>query len=577
MYGYAHRLQRRPFGFLLTRVIRYKEEVDSIWFRQTQQMIQVSGLGLRFSDKKLFEDVNVKFTAGNCYGVIGANGAGKTTFLKILQGEIEPSEGEVFITPKERMAVLKQNHFEYDQFVTRDTVIMGHKRLYEIMQQKDALYAKEDFTEADGMLASELEHEFSELGGWDAESDAERLLIGLGIGRELHDKLMHELTGGEKVKVLLAQALFGNPHILLLDEPTNHLDFKAITWLENFLSDYQNTVIVVSHDRHFLNQVCTHMMDIDFGRANLVTGNYDFWYESSQLASRLMNDQNKKKSEKIAELQAFIARFSSNASKAKQATSRKKLLDKITIDEIRPSSRKYPFVGFTPNREAGKEILAVEGLTKTLNGVKVLDNVTFRVERDDKIVFMSRNEQSRTALFQILMGEMEPDSGSFKWGITTSQAYLPKDNNIYFEGVEYSLVDWLRQYSEEKSENFIRGFLGKMLFSGDEPLKVCKVLSGGEKMRCMFSKMMLSGGNVLILDEPTNHLDLESITAVNNGLIAFKGTMLFASHDHKFIETIANRIIEITPAGLVDKRMDFDDFLEDDVLQASIDAMYETR
>ena len=540
-------------------------------------MIQTTGVSLRYGDKKLFEDVNVKFTAGNCYGVIGANGAGKTTFLRILSGEVEPNEGDVSMTPGERMAVLKQDHFAFDAYPVRETVIMGHQRLYEIMQQKDALYAKPDFTDEDGILASELEHEFSELGGWDAETDADKLLLGLGSGRELHDRLMAELSGADKVKVLLSQALFGNPHNLLLDEPTNHLDFKAINWLEEFLMDYQNTVIVVSHDRHFLNKVCTHMLDIDYGKATLVTGNYEFWYESSQLAIKVLNDSNKKKEEKIKELQAFIQRFSSNASKARQATSRKKLLDKITIDDIHLSSRKYPFVGFTPTREAGKEILTVEGISKTVNGEKVLDNVSFRVENGDKIIFLARSEVARTTLFQILMGEVEPDEGTFRWGITTSQAYLPKDNNAYFDGVELSLVDWLRQFSTEKSEQFIRGFLGKMLFSGDEPLKMAHVLSGGEKVRCMFSRLMLSGANVLILDEPTNHLDLESITAVNNGLIAFKGTMLFSSHDHKFIETIANRIIEITPNGLMDRRMEFNEFLEDEQVQSQIDTMYEGK
>ncbi len=537
-------------------------------------MIQTNGISLRYGDKKLFEDVNVKFTAGNCYGVIGANGAGKTTFLKILSGEVEPNEGDVSMTPGERMAVLKQDHFAFDDHPVLETVIMGHQRLFEIMQQKDALYAKPDFSDADGMLASELEHEFAEMDGWDAETNAEKLLMGLGIGRELHQKYMRELSGDDKVKVLLAQALFGNPHNLLLDEPTNHLDFKAINWLEEFLMDYQNTVIVVSHDRHFLNKVCTHMLDIDYGKATLVTGNYDFWYESSQLAIKVLNDSNKKKEEKIKELQAFIQRFSSNASKARQATSRKKLLDKITIDDIHLSSRKYPFVGFTPTREAGKEILTVENLSKTVNGEQVLNNISFRVENGDKIIFLARSESARTALFQILMEEIEPDEGSFKWGITTSQAYLPKDNNAYFDGVKLSLVDWLRQFSEEKSENFIRGFLGKMLFSGDEPLKMAHVLSGGEKVRCMFSRLMLSGANVLLLDDPTNHLDLESITSVNNGLTAFKGTMLFSSHDHKFIETIANRVIEITPNGLVDRRMEFNEFLEDEALQAQIDEMY---
>lgn len=538
-------------------------------------MITVTGISLRYGEKKLFEDVNLKFTEGNCYGVIGANGAGKSTFLKILSGEVEANKGDVFITPGQRLAVLKQDHFEFDECVALDTVIMGHKRLYEIMQEKDALYAKEDFSEEDGMKASELEGEFAELDGWDAETNAEKLLMGLGIGKDLHRKLMKDLTGGEKVKVLLAQALFGNPHVLLLDEPTNHLDFRAITWLEEFLINYENTVIVVSHDRHFLNKVCTHMLDIDFGKAKMFVGNYDFWYESSQLMLRLMKDQNKKKEEKIAELQSFIARFSSNASKAKQATSRKKLLDKINIEDIEPSSRRYPFVGFSPDREAGKDILFVDGLTKTMDGVKVLDNVSFTVNKGDKIVFLCRNEIAITTLFKILMGEMEPDEGSFKWGVTTSQALLPRDNTEYFVDADFSLVDWLRQYSTEKDETFIRGFLGKMLFSGEEALKNASVLSGGEKVRCMFSKLMLSGANVLLLDDPTNHLDLESIQSVNNGLVAFKGTMLFSSHDHQFVETIANRVIEITPSGLFDKEIEFDVFLEDDEIQKKIEEMYQ--
>jgi len=537
-------------------------------------MISVNNVGLSFSDKKLFSRVNVKFTAGNCYGVIGANGAGKSTFIKILSGELEPTEGDVSITPGERLATLSQNQFEFDEFTAIDTVIMGHKRLYEIMNQKDALYAKEDFSEEDGMLAADLEHEFAEMDGWDAPTNAEKILMGLGVEKEQHEKLMSELWGGEKVKVLLAQALFGNPDILLLDEPTNHLDFKAITWLEEFLLDYPNTVIVVSHDRHFLNKVCTHMLDIDFGKVNLFVGNYDFWYESSQLMLRLMKDQNKKKEDKVKELQAFIARFSSNASKAKQATSRKKLLEKITIDDIMPSSRKYPFVGFTPDREAGKDILTVDGISKTVNGEKLLDRISFVVNKDDKIVFLGKNEAARTTLFKILIGELEPDEGSYRWGVTTSVSYLPKDNAEFFDGVEFNLVDWLREFSEEKSETFIRGFLGKMLFSGDEALKEANVLSGGEKVRCMFSKLMLSGANVIILDEPTNHLDLESITAVNNGLIAFNGTMLFSSHDHSFINTIANRVIEITPNGLFDKSINFDEFLEDEAIQKKITAMY---
>ncbi|MDN5298259.1 MAG: hypothetical protein PWP51_812 [Clostridiales bacterium] len=538
------------------------------------RLIQVVNLGLRFSDRKLFDEVNLKFTPGNCYGVIGANGAGKSTFLKILSGEIEPTDGEVSITPGERIAVLKQNHFEFDDYTVMDTVIMGHKRLYEIMKEKDAIYLKEDFTEEDGMKAAELEGEFAELDGWDAESNVEKLLNGLGVDQENFHKLMGDVQAGDKVKVLLAQSLFGTPDILLLDEPTNHLDFHAISWLEEFLITYDNTVIVVSHDRHFLNKVCTHMVDIDFGKAKLFVGNYDFWYESSQLMLRLMKEQNKKKEEKIKELQDFIARFSSNASKAKQATSRKKMLDKITVDDIQPSSRRYPFVGFTPEREAGKEILTVEGLTKTIDGVKILNDLSFIVNKGDKIVFMSRNDLAMTTLFKILMGEIEPDSGTFKWGVTTSQSYMPKDNTEYFEGVEMNLVDWLRQYSTEKDDTFIRGFLGKMLFSGDEPLKMCHVLSGGEKMRCMFSKLMLSMANIILLDDPTNHLDLESIQAVNNGLIAFKGTLLFSSHDHKFIETIANRVIELTPNGNFDKEIDFDDFLENETIQANISKLY---
>jgi len=538
-------------------------------------MINVTDVSLRFGDKKLFEEVNIKFTNGNCYGVIGANGAGKSTFLRVISGAVEPNKGSVSMSPNERMAVLEQDHFKFDEYVVLDTVIMGHKRLYQIMQEKDALYAKPDFTEEDGILAAELEGEFAELDGWDAETNAEKMLMGLGITKDLHMKQMSELTGGEKVKVLLAQALFGNPDNLLLDEPTNHLDFRAITWLEEFLLNYDKTVLVVSHDRHFLNKVCTHMVDIDFGKIKLFVGNYDFWYESSQLALKLMKDQNKKKEEKIKELQNFIARFSSNASKAKQATSRKKLLDKITVDDIQPSSRRYPFVGFTPDREAGKDILSVEGISKTIDGEKILDNVSFTVNKGEKIVLLSRDERARTVLFDILMGNMEADAGTYKWGVTTTRDLLPKDNTNYFEGSEYNLVDWLRQYSpNEKDETFIRGFLGKMLFSGEEALKNASVLSGGEKVRCMFSKMMLSGANVLLLDEPTNHLDLESIQAVNNGLIAFKGTMLFTSHDHKFIQTIADRVIEITPKGTFDKMMTFDEFLEDKDIQDQIDSMY---
>ncbi|HDX9588938.1 TPA: ATP-binding cassette domain-containing protein [Bacillus pseudomycoides] len=538
-------------------------------------MITVSNVSLRFADRKLFDDVNIKFTPGNCYGLIGANGAGKSTFLKILSGEIDPSTGDIHITPGERLAVLKQNHFEYEEFPVLETVIMGHTRLYAVMQEKNAIYMKEDFSDEDGMRAAELEGEFAELNGWEAESEAAILLKGLGIGEDLHAKKMSELTGAEKVKVLLAQALFGQPDILLLDEPTNHLDLKAIQWLENFLMNFENTVIVVSHDRHFLNRVCTHMADLDFGKIQLYVGNYDFWYESSQLALKLTQDANKKKEEKVKELQNFIARFSSNASKAKQATSRKKLLDKITLDDIKPSSRRYPFVGFTPEREVGNDLLSVEGLSKTIDGEKVLDNVYFTVNKGDKIAFVGRNEIAITTLFKILAGEMEPDSGSFKWGVTTSQAYFPRDNSEFFKNSEYNLVEWLRQFSpQDESESFLRGFLGRMLFSGEEVKKNVSVLSGGEKVRCMLSKMMLSGANVLTFDDPTNHLDLESITALNNGLMAFKGTILFTSHDHQFVETIANRIIEVTPSGLVDKQSTYDEYLENEELQKQVEAMY---
>ncbi|HDR7516346.1 ATP-binding cassette domain-containing protein [Bacillus mobilis] len=538
-------------------------------------MITVSNVSLRFADRKLFEDVNIKFTPGNCYGLIGANGAGKSTFLKILSGEIEASTGDIHITPGERLAVLKQNHFEYEEFPVLETVIMGHTQLYKVMQEKNAIYMKEDFSDEDGMRAAELEGEFAELNGWEAESEAAILLKGLGIGEDLHDKKLSELTGAEKVKVLLAQALFGKPDILLLDEPTNHLDLKAIQWLENFLMNFENTVIVVSHDRHFLNKVCTHMADLDFGKIQLYVGNYDFWYESSQLALKLTQDANKKKEEKVKELQNFIARFSSNASKAKQATSRKKLLDKITLDDIRPSSRRYPFVGFTPEREIGNDLLTVEGLSKTIDGEKVLDNVYFTLNKGDKVAFIGRNDIAMTTLFKILMGEMEPDSGSFKWGVTTSQSYFPRDNSKYFENSDSNLVDWLRQFSpQDESESFLRGFLGRMLFSGEEVKKNVSVLSGGEKVRCMLSKMMLSGANVITLDDPTNHLDLESITALNNGLIAFKGTMLFTSHDHQFVQTIANRIIEVTPNGVIDKEATYDEYLENEELQKQVDAMY---
>ncbi|MBD8067410.1 ABC-F family ATP-binding cassette domain-containing protein [Bacillus sp. PS06] len=538
-------------------------------------MITVTNVGLRYGDRKLFEDVNIKFTPGNCYGLIGANGAGKSTFLKILSGEIEPQTGDVHMTPGERLAVLKQNHFEYEEHEVLNVVIMGHARLYEVKQEKDAIYMKADFSDEDGMRAAELEGEFAELNGWEAESEAAILLKGLGISEELHTKKMADLTGGDKVKVLLAQALFGKPDILLLDEPTNHLDLKAIKWLEDFLINFENTVIVVSHDRHFLNKVCTHMADLDYGKIQIYVGNYDFWYESSQLASKLTQEANKKKEEKVKELQAFIARFSANASKSKQATSRKKLLDKITLDDIKPSSRKYPFVGFTPEREVGNDLLRVEGLTKTIDGVKVLDNVSFIMNKGDKIALVGKDEIAKTTLLKILMGEMEADSGTFKWGITTSQAYFPKDNSEYFENSDVTLVDWLRQFSpNDQSESFLRGFLGRMLFSGEEVMKKASVLSGGEKVRCMLSKMMLSGANVLLLDDPTNHLDLESITSLNNGLIAFKGSVLFTSHDHQFVQTIANRIIEITPNGLIDKQMAYDEYLENEELQKQVESMY---
>ena len=526
-------------------------------------MITVSNVSLRYGGRKLFEDVNLKFTAGNCYGVIGANGAGKSTFLKILSGEVEPNTGEVSIAPNIRMSVLKQDHFQYDEFEVLETVIMGNERLYQIMKEKDALYAKPDFTDEDGIKASELEGEFADLNGWEAESEASSLLQGLGIGTDMHYKKVSELTGAEKVKVLLAQALFGNPGILILDEPTNHLDIKSINWLEEFLINFEGTVIVVSHDRHFLNKVCTNIADVDFGKIKIFTGNYDFWYESSQLALQMAKDQNKKKEEKIKELQDFIARFSANASKSKQATSRKKLLDKITLDDIQPSTRRYPFVGFKPEREVGNDILVVEGLSKTVDGVKVLDNISFRVNKDDKIALVGANEIAITTLFKILNGEMEPDSGSFKWGITITTSYFPKDNSEFFNDCHLSLVDWLRQFSDEKSESYIRGFLGRMLFSGEEALKEASVLSGGEKVRCMLSRMMLSNANVLMLDQPTNHLDLESITAVNNGLKDFKSVVLFASHDHEFVQTIANRIFDIKEDGsLVDRVMTYDEYLE---------------
>ena len=540
-------------------------------------MLQVTNVGLRFGDKELFKDVNLKFTKGNCYGIIGANGAGKSTFLKILAGDIEANTGSVSITEKERMSVLRQDHFKYEEETVLNVVIMGHERLYQIMQEKDALYMKPDFSEEDGIKAAELEGEFAELDGWDAETNAERLLMGLGITKDLHYKQMKELTGGEKVKVLLAQALFGKPEILIMDEPTNHLDFQSINWLNNFIMDLEDSiVIVVSHDRHFLNQICTNIVDVDFGKIQMYVGNYDFWYESSQLALQLAKDQNKKAEEKIAQLKEFIARFSSNASKAKQATSRKKQLEKIQVEEIQPSRRRYPYVGFTPEREIGNEVLEVEGLTKTVDGVKVLDNVSFRLDREDKVAFMG-DEIAITTLFNILMGEDTADRGTFKWGVTTSQSYLPKNHNQYFDGVEYSLVDWLRQYSEEKSESFIRGFLGRMLFSGEEALKQAQVLSGGEKVRCMLSKLMLSNANVLVLDDPTNHLDLESITSVNKGLEKFPGVLLFNSHDQEMIQTLANRIIEITPGGIMDRKTTLEEYYENKDIQAQLKKMYDVQ
>ena len=527
-------------------------------------MISTSNITLRVGKKALFEDVNVKFTEGNCYGLIGANGAGKSTFLKILSGQLEPTKGEVIITPGERLSFLQQDHFKYDEYLVLDTVIMGNQRLYEIMKEKEALYAKEDFTDEDGIKASELEGEFATMNGWEAESDAATLLNGLGIDTELHYKYLKDLTGSEKVKVLLAQALFGNPDILLLDEPTNHLDLDAIAWLEEFLINFDNTVIVVSHDRYFLNKVCTQIADIDYGKIQLFAGNYDFWYESSQLIIRQMKEANRKKEEKIKELQDFISRFSANASKSKQATSRKRALEKIELDDIRPSSRKYPYIDFRPNRTIGNEVLSVEGLSKTIDGVKVLDNLSFTINREDKVAFVGGNELAKTTLFKILMGEMEPDEGTYKWGVTTSQAYFPKDSTREFDN-DVTIVEWLTQYSEEKDVTYVRGFLGRMLFAGDDGVKKVKVLSGGEKVRCLLSKMMISGANVLVLDEPTDHLDMESITALNNGLIKFPGVLLFASRDHQVVQTTANRIMEIVPGGkLIDKITTYDEYLESD-------------
>nr|WP_295279566.1 ATP-binding cassette domain-containing protein [uncultured Blautia sp.] len=527
-------------------------------------MISANNITLRVGKKALFEDVNIKFTEGNCYGLIGANGAGKSTFLKILSGQLEPTKGDIVITPGQRLSFLQQDHFKYDAYTVLDTVIMGNLRLYEIMKEKEAIYAKEDFTDEDGIRASELEGEFAEMNGWEAESDAATLLNGLGIDTEFHYAQMADLTGSMKVKVLLAQALFGNPDILLLDEPTNHLDLPAIEWLEEFLINFDNTVIVVSHDRYFLNKVCTQTADIDYGKIQLYAGNYDFWYESSQLLIKQMKEANKKKEEKIKELQEFISRFSANASKSKQATSRKRALEKIQLDDMRPSSRKYPYIDFRPNREIGNEVLMVENLSKTIDGVKVLDNISFTLGREDKVAFVGANEQAITTFFKIITGEMEPDEGNYKWGITTTQAYFPKDNTNEFDN-DLTITDWLTQYSEIKDATYVRGFLGRMLFPGEDGVKRVRVLSGGEKVRCLLSKMMISGANILILDEPTNHLDMESITALNNGLIKFPGVILFTSHDHQFVQTTANRIMEILPNGtMIDKITTYDEYLASD-------------
>ena len=530
-------------------------------------MITVTNVSLNFSGQNLFSDVNLKFTPGNCYGVIGANGAGKSTFLKILSGELDSTTGEVSIDPNCRMSVLKQDHFAYDEYTVLDTIIMGNKRLYDIMKEKDALYEKEDFSDEDGIKAAELEAEFAEMDGWEADSNASKLMQGLGLDESMMYSQMADLGGNEKVKVLLAQALFGDPDIILLDEPTNHLDLQAIEWLEDFLLDYEGTVIVVSHDRYFLNVVCTHIVDIDYSKVKMYVGNYEFWYESSQMMERLIKQQNKKAEEKIKELQTFIQRFSANKSKSKQATSRKKMLDKLTVEELPASSRRYPFVGFDMDREAGRDLLTVDGLSKTVNGEKLLNNISFTLNHDDKIAIIGENEIAITALMQILAGEDEPDEGTVKWGVSTSRSYFPKDNSKYFDGCELNLVDWLRQYSaagfETQNESYIRGFLGRMLFSGDDVFKQVNVLSGGEKVRCMLSRMMLYGSNILILDQPTNHLDLESITAVNNGLKAFKGNVIFASHDHEFVNTVANRIIDIREDGtIVDRMCTFDEYIE---------------
>lgn len=537
-------------------------------------MISANNVTYRVGKKALFEDVNIKFTEGNCYGLIGANGAGKSTFLKILSGKLETTKGDIAVTPGQRLSVLEQDHFKYDEYPVMDVVIMGNARLYEIMKEKDAIYAKEDFTDEDGIRASELEGEFAEMDGWEAESNAAQLLNGLGIDTDIHYSLMKDLTGSEKVKVLLAKALFGNPDILLLDEPTNHLDLDAIAWLEEFLINFDNTVIVVSHDRYFLNKVCTQIADIDYGKIQLYAGNYDFWYESSQLLVRQMKEANKKKEEKIKELQEFISRFSANASKSKQATSRKRALEKIELDEIKPSSRKYPYIDFRPDREIGNEVLTVENLSKTINGEKVLDNISFILGREDKVAFVGANEHAKTTLFQILMGEMEPDEGNYKWGVTTSQAYFPKDPTNEFNN-DYTIADWLMGYSPVDDITYVRGFLGRMLFAGEDGVKKVKVLSGGEKVRCLLSKMMISGANCLILDEPTNHLDMESITALNNGLIKFPGVAMFACHDHQFVETTANRIMEILPDGtLIDKITTYDEYLASDEMARKRTSVY---
>ena len=539
-------------------------------------MISTSNLSVQFGGRKLFDEVDIKFTQGNCYGIIGPNGAGKSTFLKILTGEAESTSGEVIIDKNKRLSFLKQDHFAYEDEQVLNVVMMGHTKLYDIMMKKNELYSKIEFTEEDGELAAELEGEFAELDGWEAETNAEKFLIGLGIGAELHHKLMKELTEPEKVKVLLAQAIFGNPDILLLDEPTNGLDLKAVKWLEEFLMNLENTtVLVVSHDRHFLNKVCTHIADIDYGKIKMFVGNYDFWYESNQLMQELIRNQNKKLEQKRKELQDFIARFSANASKSKQATSRKKQLEKLQFEDMQVSNRKYPYIEFKPEREAGNNMLKVENLSKTIDGEKVLNNISFTVNTGDKVVILSNNDIAKTTLFQILAGEMEPDSGTYEWGMTTSQSYFPKDNSKYFENVDLSLIDWMRQFSTDQHEEYVRGFLGRMLFSGEEARKMAKVLSGGEKVRCMLSKMMLSGANVLLLDNPTDHLDLESITSLNKSLIRFPGTVLFTTHDHEFIQTVANKIIEITPNGILEKEMEYDDYINDENVQQRLSELYE--